>query len=59
MSSVRLGPWRSTSQPQPKLAKIATTVSSTEVISHWPCVRPTAFTATTLITTMRVLTASL
>ena len=57
--SVRFGPNRSTEYPQPKLATIATTVSTTEVMSHWPWVRPTALTATTLITTMRVLTASL
>ncbi len=59
VSSVRLGPTRSTMNPQPKLARMATTVSSTEVISHWPWVSPTALTATTLITTIRVLTASL
>ncbi len=57
--SVRLGPNRSTRNPQPKLARIATTVSRIEVMSHWPWVSPTAFTATTLITTISVLTASL
>ena len=57
-SSVRLGPKRSTRRPQPKLAVIATTVSSTVTIRYCCSVRPTTRTATTLMTTMIVLTAS-
>ena len=57
-SNVRRGPKRSTRRPQPKLAVIATTVSSTLTIRYCCSVRPIARTATTLITTMIVLTAS-
>ena len=56
--SVRLGPQRSTSQPQKKLAPTATTVRERSTRFATVAVIPIAWTVTTLITTMTVFTAS-
>ena len=58
MINVHFGPRRSHSQPQTKLIAIATRVSSNRTRTEVESVRPIAFTVTTLITTMTVLTAS-
>ena len=56
--SVRFGPIRSTSWPQPKLAATATTVRISSTMFAWLWLTPIAWTANTLMTTMTVFTGS-
>ncbi len=58
-TSARFGPQRSVSHPQKKLVTIATTVSIRLNSRNWLEVMPIARTASTDMTTMSVLTASL
>ncbi len=57
--SVCFGPSRSHSQPQPKLAAIATIVNPSRIVFASRSETPSASVVTTLITTITVFTASL
>ena len=59
MRSVRLGPMRSASRPQPYEATAAITISTSRMLSACPWLSPTAVTAKALMTAIAVLTGSL